>query len=156
MKYVSRRKVNLDRTASTWLIRRFVDPAAEFVFYTQAVTPEQVKQRHADDVIFDLSRVGAELFMEDGDRETVFQKILRKYGIEDPALHRMAKLLEGQASTDAPSEVSRVLNVLIGGWRAVQSETDERDDYERVIERHGVIFDDLYSFLQAYPERELK
>ena len=156
MKYVSRRKVNLDRTASAWLIRRFMDRNAEFVFYTQSVTPEQVKERHANDVIFDLSRVGAELFMEDGDRETVFQKILRKYGIDDPALHRMGKLLEGQASTDTPSEVSRVLTVLIAGWRAVQSETDETDDYEQRIERHGVIFDDLYSFLTAYPDRELK
>ena len=156
MKYVSRRKVNLDRTASTWLIRRFVDPSAEFVFYTQAVTPEQVKERHANDVIFDLSRVGAELFMEDGDTETVFQKIIRKHKLEDPALRRMGELLRGQNSTDTPSEVNRVLTVLINGWRAVQSEDDENDDYERIIERHGVIFDDLYSFLTAYPERELK
>ena len=156
MKYVSRRKVNLDRTASAWLIRRFVDKDAEFIFYTQAVKPEQVKERHANDVIFDLSRVGAELFMEDGDRETVFQKILRKYKLDDPALHRMAELLRGQSSTDTPSEVNRVLTVLINGWRAVQSETDENDDYEAQIERRGVLFDDLYSFLKAHPDRELK
>jgi hypothetical protein len=156
VKYVSRRKVNLDRTASAWLIRRFVDPNAEFVFYTQSVTPEQVKERHAADVIFDLSRVGAELFMEDCDTETVFQKILRMYKVEDPALQRMAELLRGSNSTDTPSEVNRVLTVLVSGWRAVQSETDENDDYEAQMERHGVIFDDLYNFLKAHPDRELK
>lgn len=156
MKYVSRRKVNLDRTASTWLLRRFVDKDAEFIFYTQAVNPELIKERHATDVIFDLSRVGAELFMEDGDKETVFQKIIRKYKLEDPALHRMAELLRGQSSTDTPSEVNRVLTLLINGWREVQSETDQDDDYEAQIERRGVLFDDLYSVLTAYPDRAVK
>ena len=156
MKFVSRRKVNLDRTASAWLLKRFVDKDGELVFYTQAVKPEQIKERHANDVIFDVSRVGAEFFMEDGDTETVFRKIVRKHGVQDPAVQRMALLLRGSNATETPSEVSRVLSMLVNGWKAVQSETDENDDYNEAIERHFVIFDDLYQFLKAYPDREVK
>jgi hypothetical protein len=156
LKFVSRRKVNLDRTASAWLLKRFVDKDGELVFYTQAVKPEQIKERHASDVIFDVSRVGAEFFMEDGDTETVFQKIVRKHGIQDPAVQRMALLLRGSNATETPSEVSRVLSMLVNGWKAVQSETDENDDYNEALERHFVIFDDLYQFIKAYPDREVK
>jgi hypothetical protein len=85
MKWVTRKTVHLDRVASPWLITRFVDPYAEFVFIDPDTTPCP-----PDAIPFALP--GAELGMHDHDG-TTFDKILRKYEIASPELSEMADVI---------------------------------------------------------------
>ncbi len=86
MKWVTRDFVHLDRVASPWLIKRFVDPEAAFVF----VPWLKEEQRPADAVPLGLP--GAELGPHDADG-TTFEKIVRKYRLDDPAIARIGNIV---------------------------------------------------------------
>ena len=76
MIWATRRHVHIDRTACAWLIRRFVDPDAEFVFVDD---PDEVP---AEATPFDMR--GVELGHRDG--RCSFESILARYELDDPAL----------------------------------------------------------------------
>lgn len=86
MKWVTRDFVHLDRVASPWLIQRFVDPQAQFVF----VPWGQEDTRPSDAIAFGLP--GVELSAHD-EHGTTFEKILRKYALDDPSLHDIARVI---------------------------------------------------------------
>lgn len=87
MKWVTKDFVHLDRVATPWLIQRFVDPAAEFAF----VAWDRQHDPPRDAIPFALE--GAELGPHDADG-TTFAKVLRKYALVDPALARMAAVVD--------------------------------------------------------------
>jgi len=89
MKWVTRKNANVDRIACPWLIKRFVDHEAEFLF----VPAEEVSAvAHAEEAIpFDVK--GAELGHEDG--RCSFESIIVKYRLTDPALQRLARIVHG-------------------------------------------------------------
>jgi hypothetical protein len=80
--WATRRDCHVDRTACAWLIRRFLDPEAEFVFVDD---PDEVP---ADATAFDIR--GAELSHHDGDCS--FETFLVHYGLHDEALEAIARL----------------------------------------------------------------
>ncbi|MFE9469159.1 chromate resistance protein ChrB domain-containing protein [Streptomyces virginiae] len=84
MKWATRAGIHIDRAACAWLIGRFIDPAAEFVFVTD---PAQVPK---DATPFDMR--GAELGHHHGDCS--FETILRVHRLtDDPALRRIAQIV---------------------------------------------------------------
>ncbi|MFE9883002.1 chromate resistance protein ChrB domain-containing protein [Streptomyces sp. NPDC005784] len=84
MKWATRAGIHIDRAACAWLIGRFIDPEAEFVFVTD---PAQVP---ADATPFDMR--GAELGHHHGDCS--FETILRVHRLtDDPALVRIAQIV---------------------------------------------------------------
>jgi hypothetical protein len=94
MKWITREKVKVDRVACPWLIRKFVDRDAEFLF----VPAERVEleARRTGAVPYDVP--GVELG-HDGQRCS-FEEIIRKYGLgDDPALALLARIVNG-ADTD--------------------------------------------------------
>jgi hypothetical protein len=96
MTWATRRNCHVDRTACAWLIRRFVDPGAEFVFVGD---PDEVPEGATP---FDMR--GAELSHRDGGCS--FETILRHYDLEDPGLERLARIVHeadlGDERFDAP------------------------------------------------------
>jgi hypothetical protein len=96
MIWATRRNCRVDRTACAWLIRRFVDPDATFVFVGD---PDEVPDGATP---FDMR--GAELSHRDGGCS--FETILRRYDLEDPALERLARIVHeadlGDERFDAP------------------------------------------------------
>ncbi|MFM9971372.1 MAG: chromate resistance protein ChrB domain-containing protein [Burkholderiales bacterium] len=86
MKWVTRDFVHLDRVACPWLIKRFVDHDAQFVFVPWG---EEVK-RPSDAIPFALP--GVELGPHD-EKGTTFSKIVAKYKIDDPAIAEIAKVI---------------------------------------------------------------
>lgn len=86
MKWVTRDFVHLDRVASPWLIQRFVDPEAEFVF----VPWGQEDTRPSDAIPFGMPGVALSSHDAHG---TTFEKIIRQYALQDPALHDMARVI---------------------------------------------------------------
>jgi hypothetical protein len=81
--WATRRGCHVDRTACTWLIRRFVDPEAEFVFVDD---PDEVPP---EATAFDMR--GAVLSHHDGDCS--FETIVKRYELDDPALAMLAALV---------------------------------------------------------------
>jgi len=83
VRWATRAGVHIDRAACAWLIRRYVDSDAEFVFVTD---PDQVP---ADAMPFDMR--GVELSHHHGDCS--FETILRRYELNDPVLWRIAEIV---------------------------------------------------------------
>ncbi len=94
MKWVTRERVKVDRVACPWLIRKFVDPEAEFLFVAADRVLETAEREGA--IPFDVPDV--ELGHHGG--ECSFEAILRKYDLTgDPALALLGKIVNG-ADTD--------------------------------------------------------
>lgn len=83
MRWVTRAGCHVDRIGCAWLIRRFIDPDAEFVFIDD---PDDVP---ADATPFDMR--GVELSHHDGDCS--FETILRRYQLDDPVLWDLARVV---------------------------------------------------------------
>ena len=89
MKWVTRQNVKVDRVACPWLIKKFIDPDAEFLF----APPDQViaTAEFEDATPFDAPDV--ELGHHDG--KCSFEAIVEKYAIDDPAVQLLAKIVHG-------------------------------------------------------------
>src|ERR1700694_76954 len=84
MKWVTRSHVHVDRVACPWLITRFIDSDAEFLFAPKNQIDRVAQETGA--IPYDVA--GAELGHQDG--RCSFESILLKYGLTDPALQRLA------------------------------------------------------------------
>ena len=94
MKWVTRSHVHVDRVACPWLITRFVDSQAEFIFVAKNQVERVVREMGA--IPYDVANV--ELGHKDG--KCSFESIIEKYGLSDPALLRLAKIVHA-ADVDA-------------------------------------------------------
>ncbi len=131
MKWATRRHCHVDRAGCAWLIRRFIDPEAEFVFVDE---PEEVP---AEATAFDMR--GAELSHHDG--ECSFETFLRHYELADPVLWELARIVHeadlADERYDAPEAPG--LDVLLRGLSMV------RED-EQLLALSGPLFDGLYEY----------
>jgi hypothetical protein len=120
MKWITREHVKVDRVACPWLIRKYIDPEAEFLFVPAA------------DVAAVAERVGATPFDTAGaalghrDGKCSFETIIEEYGLlaRDPALARMAEIVHGAdvaADLDRVSE-SRGLKAIAEGFGLVYTD----------------------------------
>jgi hypothetical protein len=136
VKWVTRENVHVDRVACPWLIKRFVDPAATFLF----VPPEKLTEMQRQGAIpFDAK--DAELGHH-GDRCS-FDAIIEKYKLTDPALLELAKIVRAADTnrmTIAPESVG--LEALASGSMMIT-----KDDHDS-IEKQAFIYDSLYAYCQ--------
>lgn len=134
--WVTRRGIFVDRIASAWLIRRFIDRDARFKF----VADDRRKPAEGE-LRFDM--FGGE-FTHEGDRCT-FETLLRRFHLEDPGLSEIAEIVHDIDLKDdkfARDDASGIERVLAG---IASSSTD---DSVR-LERASPIFDDLYALFTA-------
>jgi len=97
MRWVTRQHAKVDRIACPWLIRRFIDPQAEFLFVPdEAVLPTAHREGA---VPFDVP--GVELGHVEG--RCSFESILRRYGLTDPALQLLGRIVHG---ADIPQDLA--------------------------------------------------
>ena len=138
MRWITRERVKVDRVACPWLIRKFVDPEAEFYF----VPADRVAAEAArlDATPFDVE--GAELGHHG--KECTFDAILKRYGLaRDPALALLGRIVNG-ADTDntlwnqpeAPG-----LRAIAEGFRHLGL----RDDHE-INAAQWIVYDALYQY----------
>ena len=131
MRWATRAGVHVDRTACAWLISRFIDKDAEFVFVDD---PDEVP---ADATPFDMR--GVELSHHGGD--CTFETVLRRYELDDAALSEVARIVHEadleDERFDAPE--ARGLDVLIRRLSMVHSD-------ERMLELTGPLYDGLYEY----------
>lgn len=103
MKWVTRRKARVDRIACPWLIQRFIDPDAEFLFAPEDQVMDTARREGA--LPFDVPDVE---LGHHGDRCS-FDAFLAKYRLTDPALRALGEIVRG-ADTEArhiAREISR-------------------------------------------------
>ena len=135
MKWITRSHVHVDRVACPWLIARFVDSEAEFLFVPKCKVLETAEKIGA--IPFDTE--GAHLHHR-GDRCT-FDAIIEDYGLTDPALLRMARVINA-ADTD-----NLDADPLAAGFEAIAVGYSLRfpNDLEN-IERQFEVYDALYAW----------
>ncbi|RLE71255.1 MAG: chromate resistance protein [Thermoprotei archaeon] len=136
MKWVTRSFPHVDRTASAWLIKRFIDPKAEFIFidWPDELIPE-------DAIPFDIKGV------EHGhhDNKCTFETIVEKYNITDPIVHKIARLVHAMDFEDELEKVpeAKGIRMIISGLRfAVKKDMD-------ALEIGFKIWDALYSYFKS-------
>jgi len=139
-RWVTRKNAAVDRIACPWLIRRYIDKDAEFLY----VEPGDVARiaRELDAVPYDVD--GAELGHVDG--RCSFESILLKYGLDDPGLVRMARIVHGadvEADVDTSPEAAG-LKAIAMGFRRVYGERDEEK-----LEAEMGMYDALYAWCQT-------
>ncbi len=139
MKWVTRKNASVDRIACPWMIRRFIDPEAEFL-YVAAPEVAAVAEREGA-LPYDVA--GVELGHVDG--RCSFESIMLKYGLEDPALKRLAEIVHGaDVSADlALTPEAAGLKAIAHGFAMLHGEDDHRK-----IELETPMYDALYAWCQ--------
>lgn len=135
MKWVTRENVHVDRVACPWLIKRFVDPKAEFLF----VPVDKVQETADKEKAIPFDAQGVELGHR-GDRCS-FDAIIEKYRLTDPTLLDLAKIVRA-ADTNrmdlAPESVG--LEAIAAGSMMIA-----KDDHE-AIEKQAYLYNALYAY----------
>lgn len=136
MKWITRSHVHVDRVACPWLIRRFVDNEAEFLF----VPGGQIAQVAAEIGATPFDAPGVELGHHDG--RCSFESIMLKYGLREPGLARLAKIVHA-ADIDADLDTDPIAR----GLEAIASGYSLRypDDEENLAHQFDV-YDALYAW----------
>lgn len=138
MKWVTRERVKVDRVACPWLIKKFVDPQAEFLFVPADKVMETAQ--HEGAIPYDVPNVE---FGHHG-KECSFDAIVKKHGLtSDAALVLLAKIVNG-ADTDNSlwhQPESAGLNAIAEGFRHLGF----KDDHE-LNAAEWVVYDALYAY----------
>jgi len=142
MRFVTRKNAAVDRIACPWLIRRHIDRDAEFLY----VEPQEVARvaRETGAIPFDVE--GARLGHAEG--RCSFESILVEYGLDDPALHRLAAIVHG-ADVDADVALTPEaagLKAIAMGFRRLYGERDSEK-----LEAQMPMYDALYEWCRHSP-----
>jgi hypothetical protein len=145
MKWITRERVKVDRVACPWLIRKFIDPAAEFLFVPEDTVMEAAKRQGA--IPFDVKGVE---FGHHG-KECSFDALVKKHRLDgDAALVLLAKIVNG-ADTDNSlwnQPEAAGLNAIAEGFRHLGFKTDLE-----LIASESIVYDALYAYCQEMVRR---
>jgi hypothetical protein len=142
MKFVTRAHAKVDRIACPWLIRRFIDKDAEFLFVPADEVLDVAQRENA--VPFDIE--GVELG-HDGPLCS-FDAIIAKYNLSDPALLHMARIVRGADTADRKlTEESPGLFAIASGFHAL-SPSVFRDDHA-LLDVEFPLYDALYEYCRS-------
>ena len=136
MRWITRSHVHVDRVACPWLITRFIDNQAEFLFAPASRVAEVAQEMKA--IPFDVPNV------ELGHHENrcSFESIILKYGLKEPGLLRLAKIVHAaDVSEDIDSDpIARGLEAIANGY-SLRFPNDMEN-----LERQFEVYDSLYAW----------
>jgi hypothetical protein len=137
--FVTREQVHVDRIATAWAIRRFVDPDATFQFVPRTRDLERLPG-----IPFDIR--GAELGHHDG--QCTLEALIARYEVDDEPLRRMARIIRSadQPQDDPAPEVASGVRAIFDGIRDGSPTDTER------LERGFVVCDALYVYCRNDPD----
>jgi hypothetical protein len=141
MKWITRANANVDRVACPWLIKRFVDPQAEFLFVPAADVMATAKQEQA--IPYDVPNV--ELGHVDG--RCSFESIVLNYNLKDPALAELARIVHGAdvAEDIGITPQSAGLSAIARGFALLHREADHEK-----IRLETPMYDALYAWCRSH------
>ena len=134
--WVTRTGVHIDRVACAWLIRRVIDPEAQFQFVSRRTYQPQPTDLHFD--MFDAE------FTHDGNRCT-FEVLLEQTGLTEPALRAIAEIVHDIDFKDEYFQRPEAPGIdrLIAGIAMAHKSDEDR------LARGAAVFDDLYAYFRA-------
>ena len=136
MQWLTRSHVHVDRVACPWLITRFIDNEAEFLF----VPKSQVDKVAAETGAIPFDAPGVELGHHEG--RCSFESIMLKYGLTEPGLVRLAKIVH---AADVAEDIDR--DPMARGLEAIASGYSLRyPDDEENLARQFEVYDALYAW----------
>ena len=142
MKWITREKVKVDRVACPWLIRKFIDPQAEFIFV--AVKEVETKASELGATPFDID--GCELGHHGED--VSFNSILKKHNLSDPALLLLGEIVRAADShPNNPHPAGEGLRWVAFGFSALGLND------KQILEREFIVYDALYAECQRRIEK---
>jgi hypothetical protein len=141
MKWITRSNVKVDRIACPWLIRRFIDRQAEFLFVPEDELLETARKEEATP--FDANRFPEVKLNHRGERCT-FEAILEDYKLAEPALQRLALIVRGAdvRGQEHISPESPGLRAIAHGFALSGISDEER------LEQEFPIYDALYEYVR--------
>jgi hypothetical protein len=142
MKWITRERVKVDRIGCYWLIKKLIDPKAEFFFVPVADVMTKAKELGATP--FDVPpHPDAKFFFRNA--KCTFELLVEEFKIADPAIHRLAKIVHGAdvLGEEGTTPQSAGLKAISEGFLAVAQSDQER------IDRQLPIYDALYAWCQA-------
>jgi hypothetical protein len=132
MKWITREHVKVDRVACPWLIRRFIDPEAQFEFLSKDTDWSSVK----NGTLFDVP--GCNLGHKGED--VSFDSILKKFGLDDPALLLVAEIVRAADSHPTnPHAAGEGLRWIAHGFSKLNL-----SDHE-LLDREFIMYEALYA-----------
>lgn len=139
MKWITRKNANVDRVACPWLIRRFVDPDATFLFVPNDEVMAVAKREQA--IPFDVT--GVELGHVNG--RCSFESIVLKYKVTDPAVSLLGRIVHG---ADIPADITiepeaAGLRAIAYGFASIHGDNDQEK-----IRLETPLYDALYAWCQ--------
>ncbi len=139
MKWVTREHVHVDRVACPWLIKKFIDPQAEFIF----VPPGKINEVAEHEVAIPFDAPGVELGHHEG--KCSFEAIVTKYHLEDPGIQLLARIVHGaDVKNDLYARPEAAgLKAIANGFGLIGL----KDDRE-ILDREFIVYDALYAYCQ--------
>ncbi|HKE38258.1 MAG TPA: chromate resistance protein ChrB domain-containing protein [Casimicrobiaceae bacterium] len=145
MKWITRERVKVDRVACPWLIKKFIDPEAEFLFVPTDQVIAIADREHATP--YDVKDVE---FGHHG-KECSFDAFVKKYSLDrDPAMVLLAKIVNG-ADTDNSlwnQPEAAGLNAVAEGFRHLGF----KDDHQ-INEAQWIVYEALYAYCKEMARR---
>jgi hypothetical protein len=139
MLWITRSHVHVDRVACPWLIKRFIDSDAEFLYVAASLVGETAKDTGG--IPFDAP--GVELGHHDG--KCSFEAIIGKFGLKDQALLRMARIIHCADIDDEIDKdpIARGLEAIAEGYRLRYIDDEEN------VAMQSEVYDALYAWCTA-------
>jgi hypothetical protein len=135
MRWITREKVKVDRVACPWLIQKFIDPAAEFVF----LPPDTNWSEVTNGIVYDVPNCELGHHGED----VSFDSILKKYQLKDSALQLLAEIVRAADSHPSnPHPAGEGLRWVAHGFSALGLSDRE------ILSREFIVYDALYAECQ--------
>jgi hypothetical protein len=147
VRWVTRRGIHVNRTATVWLVRRFLDPEAEIQF-VDAADVAAVERR---DGALGFDAPGARYPHKDAEGRCSFEQLVAERLSGDPALAALARIVHGAdfpEEPDGPPESA-------GLWAISKGFTDVAKDDREIAERAAFLYDALYAHLRRVASSRL-
>ncbi|MBA4138312.1 MAG: hypothetical protein C0518_13450 [Opitutus sp.] len=131
--WLTRPRPEIDRVGSAWLIRRFIDPEARFVFSSDP-------SRHPEALPFDLADVE---FSHHGD-DCTFETLVKRFAVDDRAVRQIAEMVHAADIDDGKFARAEAIGLdrMLKGWARMGLPD------EALLEKGGECFDALHEFLR--------
>jgi hypothetical protein len=145
MKWVTRKNIRVNRVATAWLIRRFIDPQAEFIF----VEPDEVAEVQSQQGAKGFDAPGATYPHKDDQGRCSFEALVAEFCATDPVLKQIARIVRSAdfAEENDLTKESAGLRAISHGFPLVA-----RDDAE-TVEKASFLYDSLYAAVKAEQRR---
>lgn len=145
MKWITRKNVKVDRVACPWLIRRFIDSEAQFLFVEEADLLRAAAAEGATP--FDAPRIAEVKLNHRGNRCT-FEALLEDYRLDDPALQRLGLIVRAAdvKGQESAAEEGIGLRAMAHGFAAMGTTDEQR------LQQEFPVYDALYEYCRHLGE----